>query len=114
MLNIGDDIPQIIGTTPVTLQLDEDALADANADSAPRLPGEADFGGQTTASVDLTTFFSVGADQPGTFQFTAGAVAALDALRPDVGPGSRSRLRLAGGRHDHRLDRTAMSLTLIS
>ena len=25
VLNIGDDIPQIIGTTPVTLQLDEDA-----------------------------------------------------------------------------------------
>ena len=80
VLNIGDDIPQIIGTTPVTLQLDEDGLAGANADSAPLLPGEADFGEQTTANVDLTTFFSVGADQPGTFQFTAGAVAALDAL----------------------------------
>ena len=42
--------------------------------------GEADFGGQASDSLDLTMVFSVGQDQPGTYGFTAGAVAALDAL----------------------------------
>ena len=39
-----------------------------------------DFGGPASDSLDLTTVFSVGQDQPGTYGFTAGAVAALDAL----------------------------------
>ena len=46
VLNIGDDIPTITGTTPVVLQVDEDGLADGNADTGQT--GEADFGGSTT------------------------------------------------------------------
>ena len=74
---VENDIPQIVGQ-PAALQVDEDALGDANTDTGQT--GEADFGGLATDSLDLTTFFSVGADEPGTYQFTSGAAAALDAL----------------------------------
>ena len=79
VINVGDDIPQHRLATPAALQVDEDALADANADT-PVADGEVDFGGQASDSLDLTVVFSVGQDQPGTYGFTAGAVAALDAL----------------------------------
>ncbi len=70
-----------VSEEPVTLQLDEDGLTGANADDS--RTGENDFGGSTTDSFDLTDAFKVGADQPGTFQFTSGAsgaVATLNAL----------------------------------
>jgi hypothetical protein len=74
---VDDDTPQIVGEAP-PLQVDEDELADGNADTG--APGEADFGGATTDSFYLTTFLSVGADEPGTYQFTADAIATLNGL----------------------------------
>src|SRR5204862_432785 len=77
VVKIGDDIPAFIGQ-PTTLQLDEDGLAGANIDSGK--PGEVNFGGATQQIANLAALFSVGADSPGTFQFTTGAAAALTAL----------------------------------
>ena len=68
----------LVGAAPVALQVDEDGLAGANADN--NRPGEVNFGGLTSANVNIATLFSVGADQPGTFQFTGNAVATLNAL----------------------------------
>src|ERR671925_1089767 len=47
VLNIGDDIPQIVGSA-TTLQVDEDGLLGANADTG--ATGEVNFGGSTTDS----------------------------------------------------------------
>ena len=51
VINVGDDIPQMC--QPAALQVDEDALGDANADT-PAVDGEANFGGSATDSFDLT------------------------------------------------------------
>ena len=74
-INVGDDIPAIISTAEVVLDVDEDALsagnlADTDGGPAPTL----------TDSVDLSTVVNIGADQPGSFQFASDATDTLDGL----------------------------------
>ena len=69
-LTLVDDAPTVTGEA-ATLQVDEDGLANGNTDTGQT--GEADLGGPLTDDFDLTTVFSIGADQPGTYQFTSGA-----------------------------------------
>ena len=62
----------------------------------------------SSASLDLTTVFSVGQDQPGTYGFTAGAVAALDVLGLTSDQVAITHAHC--GRHDHRLGRRQSDL----
>ena len=78
VFKIGDDIPTVDISSPVVLQVDEDALLAGNTDTGQT--GENDFGGSKTANVNLTTVFDVGADADGTFQFTSDALTVLDGL----------------------------------
>ena len=59
---VENDIPQIVGQ-PVRCRLTRTLWRDANTDTGQ--PGEADFGGLATASLDLTTFFSLVRTSPG-------------------------------------------------
>ena len=77
VINVGDDIPQHVASLR-RCRLTRTRWATPTP--TPSVDGEVDFGGSATDSLDLTTVFSVGQDQPGTYGFTAGAVAALDAL----------------------------------
>ncbi len=67
-----------VAAAPGALQVDEDGLSEAIIDSG--RPGEVDFGGQTTAAIDLASVVRVGGEAAASYRFTESAEAGLDAL----------------------------------